>query len=124
MACLGVSLRDLLPSWLRCFIAIPSRSYARSSRNTSFSKEGDPCGSYRNSIDWTGYVPEEELQCPDPPQAPKQATSEDKYHNWPSFSCNTTRQIQREPTIYPPSLGMHYSFFYFFCTFGFDVLIN
>ena len=63
MACLDILfLYDLLPSWLKRFVAIPSNSdqpSTSSSRNTSLLGEGSgspvSCGSPVNSL--TGYVP-------------------------------------------------------------------
>ena len=57
-ACLGISLGDILPSWLKRFVAISSsnRSYTSSSRNTSSPEGAGPYGSCRSSVNWGGRV--------------------------------------------------------------------
>ena len=123
MACLGISLSDLLPYWLKHFIAIssPERSYTSSPRNISMlGGHGSPA-SHRSSVNSkTGYVPGTlELPCPSPAHLSTLSKSamDDEYHMWKPFAYNPTtplpmtrsRERRKPSVVYSSTLGMLYA---------------
>lgn len=104
MACLDILfLRDLLPSWLKRFVAIPSNSDrpdTSSSRNTSLLGEGSGSpASYESPISLSiGYVPGITV-LPSPPPAYLSTTSKSAVHGYQGcepFSFNQTPPIPKE----------------------------
>lgn len=117
MACLGISLGDLLPSWFKRFVAIPSSnwSYTSSSRNTSSPEGIGSHGSCRSAVNWeAGYVPGiTDLPCP--PAAHLPASSFDEVDECARriprkpFSFHQTPPLpirSRARSNYSPTLGM------------------
>lgn len=118
MACLGISLGNLLPAWLKRFVAIPSsdRSYTSSPRNISTPEGRGSPASHRNSVNSrTGYV-SGTIDLPSPARMPTLSKSamDDEYHMWKPFACNQTlplpmtrSQARRKPSaVYSSILGM------------------
>ena len=118
MACLGISLGDLLPSWLKHFVAIPSpdRSYTSSPRNISMPEGRGSPASHRNSVNSrTGYVSGTlDLPCPAHLPMLSKSAMDDEYCMWKPFSYNPTpplpmtrSQARRKPSaVYSSILGM------------------
>ena len=120
MACLGISLDYLLPSWLKRSVATPNSnsSYTNSSRNIFLQEgRGSPV-THRSSVNSrTGYVPGTlELPCPSPAHLSTLSKSEldDEYHMWKPFAYNPTPPLpmtrsraRRKPSVvYSSTLGM------------------
>lgn len=98
-------LHDLLPSWLKRFVAIPSnsdRSYTSSSRNTSLLEVGSSSPvSHESPVNsLTGYVPGITV-LPSPPPAFLSTPSKSAVHGYQvcePFSFNRTSPIPRQKT--------------------------
>ena len=104
MTCLDISfLLDLLPSWLKHFVAIPSNSdrpYTSSSPSTSLLEErsGSPA-SHKCPVDsLTGYMPGI-IVLPSPPPTYLSTTSKPTVHGYQEcepFSFNQTPPIPKK----------------------------
>ena len=120
MACFGISLSDLLPAWLKRFVAIPSpdRSYTSSPRNVSMPEErGSSALPWSSVNSMAGYASGTlELPCPSPAHLPTLSKSamDDEYRMWKPFSYNPTpplpmtrSQARHKPSaVYSSTLGM------------------
>ena len=103
MGCFDISfLHDLLPLWLKCFVAIPSNSdwpYTSSSPNTSLLEEGSgSSASHKSPVNLlTGYVPGITM-LPSPPSAYLSTISKSAMHGYQGcepFSFNQTPPIPK-----------------------------
>lgn len=132
MACLNISfLNDLLPSWLKRFVAVSSNSdqTSSSSRNTSLLEEGNSSPvSHKSTVhSLTEHVPGITV-LPSPPPVYLSTTSKSAvlgYQRCEPFSLNQTPPIPKEratsfdktmkrlPALYKPPIffsstsGMH-----------------
>ena len=126
MACLGISLGNLLPSWFKRFVPIPSPDRSTSPSRNNCSPEGiGPHGSCRSAVNWrTGYVSGiTELPCPPAAHLPaslKSTMDEDV------FPITRSRTRRKPSAVYSPSLGMLFIpvlfiLFWVWCTNSVDI---
>ena len=131
MACLNISfLNDLLPSWLKRFVAVSNNSdqTSSSSRNTSLLEGNSSPVSHKSTVHLlTEYVPGITV-LPSPPPIYLSTTSKSAvlgYQRYKPFSLNQTLPIPKEratnfdktmkqlPALYKPPIffsstsGMH-----------------
>ena len=118
MACLGIFLGDLLPSWLKHFVAIlnPDWSNTSSPRNIFMPEGCRAPATHRSSVNSrTGYM-SGTLELPSPTHLPTLSKSamDDEYHMLKPFSYNPTpplpmirSQARHKPSaVYSSILGM------------------
>ena len=103
MTCLDISfLLDLLPSWLKHFIAIPShsdRSYTSSANNSLLEERSSSLASHKcpvNSL--TGYVPGITV-LPSPPPTYLSTTPKSTMHG---YQAHESSSFHRTPPLGPP----------------------